>query len=108
MNREEWVAREFSHDSTDKLMSDYIKQSRERYFQNEIDRRWKASNVEKLSNHTWLVDLRGTEEDNHGLSVVIINWCRENCEGGFSANNPVWWEFELETDAMAFKLAWGD
>lgn len=37
------------------------------------------------------------------------NWCKENCEGYFTHRlntmNCIW-EFELEIDAMAFKLRW--
>lgn len=36
-------------------------------------------------------------------------WCEENC-GGYYTHRLIslycFWEFEIETDAMAFKLRW--
>lgn len=34
------------------------------------------------------------------------DWCRENCDGEWAVHNGCWALFELDTDAMAFKLRW--
>ncbi len=36
----------------------------------------------------------------------IRNWCQENCYGEWSYLYETVWEFELESDAVAFKLRW--
>ena len=36
----------------------------------------------------------------------FADWCRENCEGECVVHNECWVIFELETDAMAFRLRW--
>lgn len=35
----------------------------------------------------------------------LSNWCKENCTGKWTSNVYIF-SFELESDAMAFKLVW--
>ena len=111
MNRNEWIKREFRIPfDANAATINYVEKILLEYKNREKKRGWQASNIEKLSDHTWLEDLKDEDplDEENPLSPTIVKWCKENCEGGWHANNPVWWEFELETDAMAFKLAWGD
>jgi len=48
-----------------------------------------------------------TLKDNNELRIEAILWCRENCKGLVYANRfSGRFEFELENDAVAFKLRW--
>ena len=38
---------------------------------------------------------------------ALLNWCNENCQQKFNANNGFWWEFQNEEDAALFILSWG-
>ena len=41
------------------------------------------------------------------LFIEVVLWCEENCEGLISANPfSEKFDFELEEDAVAFKLIW--
>ena len=40
--------------------------------------------------------------------IIMADWCYENCKGKWSGtdNIQILWCFELEIDALAFKLRW--
>jgi len=39
--------------------------------------------------------------------IFMATWCQENCEGlWFGTDTMIHWTFELELDAVAFKLRW--
>ena len=42
----------------------------------------------------------------HTLYPMLEKWCEENCEGKYVVHNECYVLFELESDAMAFKLRW--
>ncbi len=46
----------------------------------------------------------------YGVSTGQIKefnkWCNENCNGDWSVYNEFWVVFELDSDAIAFKLRW--
>ena len=40
-------------------------------------------------------------------NISMATWCQENCEGlWFGTDTTIYWTFELELDAFAFKLRW--
>jgi len=43
---------------------------------------------------------------NNGQEVEFATWCQENCDGEWAVHNEFWAVFELDTDAIAFKLRW--
>ncbi len=109
MNRDEWVNWQFSvDDDTDENTRIYVLKSRVEYDHKDGERGWTASRVEKISDDAWLVELADEDMFASNFSPRVTEWCKENCMGKWEPSNPVWWEFELETDAMAFKLRWGD
>ena len=46
------------------------------------------------------------EQLQNDLYRIIDNWCDQNCKGKWSWLEATMWGFELEEDAMAFKLRW--
>ena len=39
--------------------------------------------------------------------VKMADWCKENCHGNYMGGDYYFgWYFELEEDAVAFKLRW--
>ena len=43
---------------------------------------------------------------NQDLYESIDSWCYQNCQGDWQWHETTMWRFELESDAMAFKLRW--
>ena len=40
-------------------------------------------------------------------NISMADWCDENCDGlWFGTDTNMFWTFELEFDAVAFKLRW--
>ena len=78
-----------------------------KYLQKISDRGWKPYAVISLSKDSWM--LLGKEDNNDGFNIpyTVTEWCEKNCIGNWDAQDPVWWEMELEEDALSFKLYWG-
>lgn len=94
-------------DLDEEIRKQVINQSN-RYLQSIKGRGWKPYAVISLSKESW--KKLGDEEDgfdNFGISPTVSKWCEKNCVGNWKAIDPVWWEMELEEDALAFKLYWG-
>ena len=107
MTRDDWVNWQFAiKDRVDKNIEIYVLRSKLNYDLQDGERGWVASYVEKLSDETWSFEL--DSEDAFCFSSIVTKWCEENCQGRWNPQDPIWWEFELEEDAMAFKLRWGD
>jgi len=43
---------------------------------------------------------------NTGQIKEFNKWCNENCNGDWRVYNEFWVVFELDSDAIAFKLRW--
>ena len=85
-----------------------ILEDKDRYLL-ELDRRgWKPFAVVQTGHDVWM-QLEKIEGDigPYDISPTMIKWCSNNCKGHWEAQNPIWWEIELEEDALAFKLVWG-
>ena len=113
MTRDEWLEWEFSLDLTDDpRFSKYTKNAHDIYLQKEKNRGWKASYVESIGTDSFMNELydgngmHGIDDNAAGISNIVIRWCEENCQGNCDFINPTRWEFELEIDALAFKLRW--
>ena len=52
------------------------------------------------------IDLINSLDDIQDFHVIIEKWCKQNCEGDFTGYISCW-SFELESDAVQFKLRWG-
>lgn len=114
MTRDEWLKWEFSLDLTDNPYSEHTKRSYDNHLQKEKDRGWRTSHVESIGRDSFLNELydpnrngiEGIDDNEFGISNIVIRWCDENCQGRTAYINPTQWEFELEIDALAFKLRW--
>ena len=109
MIREEWIKREFAidHNSTEAIKN-YVREAKLLYEHNQVTRGWVASYIECFSHDAYIYELADEDPMLPECSPTVDLWCKENCAGRWNAHNPIWWEFELESDAMAFKLRWGD
>jgi len=92
-------------DLNESLRNQTITQSK-LYLQSTDDRGWKPYAVISLSKESWM-KLEDEDIDAFDISPTVSKWCEKNCAGNWKAHDPLWWEMELEEDALAFKLYWG-
>lgn len=52
------------------------------------------------------IDIELENRASDGWEKEFFAWCTENCNGYWSVYNEFWVLFELDSDAMAFKLRW--
>lgn len=91
----------------DELMRTQIVVLGEIYLQSINDRGWKPYAVISLNKESWMKLENEEPKGSFDISPMVSKWCEKNCVGNWKARDPVWWEMELEEDALAFKLYWG-
>ncbi len=63
--------------------------------------------VIQISQDTFLSLPPENSDSNWPDFKILVKWIKENCDGEWYQYDPVYYIFENDIDAMAFRLAWG-